>query len=88
MNKAELLKSSKKLQAQMSTIKLPVLIMHGTADRLADVVGSETLYERVGSKEKTLKLYDGAYHDIFNELNSKQVFSDLDKWLYTHRNSG
>lgn len=85
---AELLKSSKKLQAQMSTIKLPVLIMHGTADRLANVVGSETSYERVGSKEKTLKLYDGAYHDIFNDLNNKQVFSDLDKWLYTHRNSG
>jgi len=58
--------------------------MHGTADRLANLEGSITLYERVSSKEKTLRLYDGAYHDIFNDLNKDQVFSDLNNWLSNH----
>lgn len=81
---SELLEASKKLQPQISSIKLPILIMHGTADRLANLEGSITLCESVGSIEKTLKLYDGAYHDIFNDLNNEQVFSDLNNWLYTH----
>jgi len=68
----------------MPEIKLPVLIMHGTADHLADPRGSELLYERAGSKDKTLKLYDGFYHEIFNEPEHKQVMADVEAWLAKH----
>ena len=81
---AELLKALKKLQPQTSSIKLPVLIMHGTVDRLANLEGSTALYESVGSIDKTLRLYDGAHHDIFNDLNNEPVFSDLNNWLSNH----
>ena len=78
---AELIKAIQILLSQMSKIYLPILIMHGTADRLSDPRGSEILYDRVSSRDKTLKLYDGFYHEIFNEPGREQVFADMEAWL-------
>jgi len=58
--------------------------MHGTADRLSHPASSQMLYERIGSADKTLKLYDGFYHETFNEPEHEQVFSDMETWLETH----
>ena len=81
---AELAKMWKTLPAQMSKIKLPLLIMQGTADRLANPESSKLLYERASSKDKTLKLYDGFYHEIFNEPEHKRVMADVEAWLTKH----
>ena len=81
---AELIKAIQTLPHQMSQLHLPTLIMHGTADRLSDPKGSEILYQRVSSRDKTLKLYDGFYHEIFNEPERQQVFADMESWLATH----
>jgi alpha-beta hydrolase superfamily lysophospholipase len=81
---AELAKMWKQLPEQMPELKLPVLIMHGSADRLADPRGSKLLYERAGSKDKTLKLYEGCYHEICNEPEHKQVMADMEAWLKKH----
>jgi len=58
--------------------------MHGTADRLCDPEGSRLLYEKVGSKDKTLKLYEGFHHEIFNEPGRNQVLADTAAWLEVH----
>ncbi|MBM3182798.1 MAG: hypothetical protein FJZ83_02065 [Chloroflexi bacterium] len=42
------------------------------------------LYEKVSSKDKTLKLYDGLYHEIFNEPEHKKVMADIESWLNKH----
>ena len=81
---AELAKMWKQLPQKMPEIKLPVLIMHGSADQLADPRGSKLFYERAGSTDKTLKIYDGFYHEIFNEPEHKQVMADVEKWLAKH----
>ena len=81
---AELAKMWKTLPEEMSKIKLPILIMQGTADKLADPRSSKLLYKRVGSKDKTLKLYKGFYHEIFNEPQHKQVMADIQAWLKKH----
>lgn len=77
----ELIKAMETLQRQMSKICLPILVMHGTADRLSDSEGSKILYERANSRDKTLKLYKGFYHEIFNEPECQQVFADVEAWL-------
>ncbi len=77
----ELIKTMRILPHQMSQLRLPILIMHGTADRLSDPRGSEILYDRVSSRDKTLKLYDGCYHEIFNEPEREQVLADMEAWL-------
>ena len=81
---AELAMVMQELPHEMPKIVLPILIMHGTADRLANPKGSEVLYERISSRDKTLKLYDGFYHEIFNEPEREQVFKDMETWLVTH----
>lgn len=80
---SELLTAISKLPAHLRKINAPVLIMHGTTDRLSDPAGSKMLYDKVGSQDKTLKLYDGLFHEIFNEPEHKQVFSDMESWLET-----
>ena len=81
---AELAKMWKHLPEKMPEIKLPILIMHGSADRLADPRGSKLLYEQAGSEDKTLKIYDGFYHEIFNEPAHREVMADMESWLARH----
>jgi acylglycerol lipase len=81
---SEMFSTMAKVEPQLSRITLPVLIMQGTADQLVSHEGSKVLYEKAGSKDKTLKLYEGFYHEIFNEQERAKVFADLDAWLDSH----
>jgi alpha-beta hydrolase superfamily lysophospholipase len=65
-------------------ITLPVLIVAGADSPLGDGPGSERLFETVSSKDKTLKLYDGLLHEIFNEPERDVVFADVEAWLASH----
>ncbi len=78
---AELIKMMKELPSQMSKINLPILILQGTADRLSNPEGIRMSYENIGSKDKTLKLYEGFYHEVFNEPEKEQVLSEIESWL-------
>jgi alpha-beta hydrolase superfamily lysophospholipase len=80
----EIIKTMQVLPSQMSRIHLPVMILHGTKDRLSEPKGSQILYDRVKSDDKTLKLYDGFFHEIFNEPDHEQVFGDVETWLTAH----
>jgi acylglycerol lipase len=81
---AELARMWKQLPDKMPEIRLPILIMHGLADKLSDPRGSQLLYERVGSQDKTLKIYDNCYHEICNEPEREQVLYDMEDWLTKH----
>jgi alpha-beta hydrolase superfamily lysophospholipase len=65
----------------VSRFRLPLLAMHGTADRLTPVAGSEMVVERAGSQDKTLELYDGLYHELLNEPERQRVLDDIAGWL-------
>lgn len=78
---AELNSAVALIQASMEAITLPMLIWHGTADALTDIAGSQQLYERAQSTDKTLKLYEGGFHEMHNEPNQDEVLGDLLAWL-------
>ncbi|MFQ5952948.1 MAG: alpha/beta hydrolase, partial [Candidatus Omnitrophota bacterium] len=61
------------IRIRMESISLPLLILHGTADGLVDVEGSKELYNRAGSADKTLKLYESFYHEVLNEPDKERV---------------
>lgn len=67
------------LYPMVPRIKLPALIMAGNGG--PDGARSRVLYEQIGSKDKTLKLYEGLLHEIFNEPEHPQVLADLEGWL-------
>ena len=58
-----------------------MLILHGTADKATKSSGSQTFYDTAGSKDKTLKLYDGHYHDLLNDVGKEGVMADITSWL-------
>lgn len=64
-----------------SQVKLPLLLMHGEADSMTAVNGSRSLYEAASAPDKTLQVYPGLYHEIFNEPEWEQVYADLLAWL-------
>jgi acylglycerol lipase len=65
----------------VTRFKLPMLVMHGTADRLVPIAGSEMVIERTGSEDKTFTRYDGLFHEILNEPERQQVVDDIAGWL-------
>jgi alpha-beta hydrolase superfamily lysophospholipase len=63
------------------SIDAPLLIVHGHEDRLAPVAVSETLFGAVSSADQTLNVYDGLYHEVFNEPERDDVLADVIRWL-------
>lgn len=82
----EIIKFVGELPSRLKEIKLPLLIMHGTDDKLAGIAGSEMVIQGVKSKDKTFKRYEGLYHEIFNEFpdDREHVFADMGDWLDAH----
>jgi alpha-beta hydrolase superfamily lysophospholipase len=78
---SEILKAIIRVQEEMEKISTAVMLIHGGEDRLVPIKGTRSLYERVSSKDKTIKLYDGLYHEVFNEPERKQVLEDVSDWL-------
>jgi acylglycerol lipase len=78
---AALVRADERLREEFPLITLPVLIMHGTDDKATVCHGSEFFYETVGSKDKTLKLYDGHYHDLLNDIGREGVMADIQGWI-------
>ena len=58
--------------------------MHGGDDRIASPEGTRQFFAAAGSADKTLKIYDGFYHEIFNEIGKEKVFEDVGSWLEQH----
>lgn len=78
---AALVRADERLHDSFGDINIPVLIMHGTADKATVCRGSEYFYEHAGSADKTLKLYEGHYHDLLNDVGKETVFDDIANWI-------
>ncbi len=65
-------------------LTLPVLIMHGSSDQIVNPKASQLLYNRIRSQDKTLKIYDGFYHESLNEIGQERALADLASWLADH----
>lgn len=65
-------------------LHLPLLVMHGSGDKIAHIEGSKSLYNTVSSTDKQFKSYEGFYHEILNELGKETVYEDILEWLEKH----
>lgn len=78
---AVMINADHRLREEFPLIKLPVLILHGTEDKATKPSGSRHFYEQAGSADKTLKLYEGHYHDLLNDIGKEAVLADIKGWL-------
>jgi acylglycerol lipase len=78
---AEMVRADERLSRDFPQFKLPVLIIHGTKDTVTRPEGSKEFYERAGSTDKTLKLYEDYFHDPLNDIGKETVIADIRAWI-------
>ncbi|WP_298924886.1 alpha/beta hydrolase [uncultured Ramlibacter sp.] len=78
---AALVRADERLEKEFPRMTLPVLIMHGTVDKATLARGSQFFFDTVGSADKTLKLYEGHFHDLFNDFGREGVMADTQRWI-------
>jgi acylglycerol lipase len=78
---AEFLKAADRLTENFPKFTVPVLIIHGTADKATQPRGSQYFYDHAASSDKRLKLYEGHYHDLLNDIDKEKVMADILNWL-------
>lgn len=81
---AEMIQAMGQISAEASRITLPLLILQGGADRLVHPSGAQMLHDGVASADRKLILYDGFYHEVFNEPEHGRVMRDVELWLEAH----
>lgn len=78
---AEMNQAVQKINGMMEQITAPLLVMHGSDDQIAPVSGSKKVHARASTDDKSLKIYDGLYHEILNELEREEVKADIVSWM-------
>ena len=79
---AELLQAMQRLQQTAHELRIPVLVQHGTADSLVPLAAVYPTYRHLGvAQSQSLQLYEGLYHEVYNEPERDRVIGDLEAWL-------
>jgi acylglycerol lipase len=65
-------------------LALPVLMVHGSDDAIADVEGARDLFDSLAASDKQLIVYDGLFHEVLNEPERDRVLDDVVAWLDRH----
>jgi alpha-beta hydrolase superfamily lysophospholipase len=77
----EIMRAMDTIPRDAAALRVPLLLLHGGEDRLCPPEGSRQVHANAGSADKTLKIYDGLYHEIFNEPEQDMVLDDIVAWL-------
>jgi acylglycerol lipase len=81
---AEMLATVRAMPARVPQLRLPLYLLHGTADRLVPVTATEWLAANTGSADVTVRTWDGLYHEPHNEPERGQVLAEIVDWLQAH----
>lgn len=77
----ELLRAMQGFPASAPGLRLPTLVLHGTADKLVPLAATQPVYQAFGTRDCVVQLYEGLYHEVFNEPERERVTADLLRWL-------
>lgn len=78
---AEILAAGPRILDDAGLLRVPLLLLHGTGDRVTDPAGSQRLFDRAAAADKGLRLYPGLYHDLFHEPEYRQITAEVLQWL-------
>ncbi|MCA8020582.1 alpha/beta hydrolase [Burkholderia metallica] len=79
---AEILDAMTRIESGRGGLRVPVLVYHGTEDKLTEPDGSRAFGARVGSPDRTLMLYEGGFHETMNDLERDRVIDALIAWIH------
>jgi alpha-beta hydrolase superfamily lysophospholipase len=78
---AQLLLAMARIERGRAGLRMPLLVYHGTADKLTEPEGSRAFGQHAGSPDKTLTLHEGSYHETMNDLDRDRVIGALIDWI-------
>lgn len=73
-----------RVQARAAELAVPLLLLHGSADRMVPPDGTRLFFSRVALPDREFREYEGAYHGLFADLNHAEVLRDLESWIAAH----
>ena len=85
---AEMTRAGERLKGLFAQITLPLLILHGLADKIAEPSGSQHFYDQAGGSDRTLKLYEGHVHDLLHDREKDLVMTDISQWVNSRLHHG
>lgn len=77
----EFFETMQEVNERASDIHLPILMMQGLADAVVVPSATQEFFARVGSEDKSLRLYEGYYHELHNDLGRERPISAVVDWL-------
>lgn len=80
----EFIKTIKLLRTHKAHLTLPLLMLHGTADKVANPGVSREFFKELPQTNKAFISYQGAYHELYNEINQAEILKDINNWLEDH----
>ena len=80
----ELTAAIRRVQDQAERLSVPLLILHGAADRMVPPDGSRLFFSKVRFHDRELREYPGGYHGLFADVGFEEVVQDLERWIESH----
>jgi alpha-beta hydrolase superfamily lysophospholipase len=85
---AELVRAVEWTQAHAADLALPTLLVHGAEDRLCPPEGSRIFFENVTFADKERQVYEGYYHEVYNDVDKERVLAAVEAWIERHLPAG
>jgi len=76
-------KFGKEVIGKSYLINIPLLVMHGTEDKITSFKATSVFARNTGAFT-TFKLWEGCFHELHNELNNQEIFNYIIDWLKTN----
>ncbi len=74
----------RRVQARAETLSVPLLILHGSADRMVPPEGSRRFFNRMNQPDREFREYPGSYHCLFADVGQEEVLKDAERWIEQH----
>ena len=81
---SEFLATTARLRQAAPHLRLPLVLLQSGADQVTPAAGARRFFAAAGSADKTWCSYPESYHELYDDLDRKRVFTDLLAWLEGH----
>ena len=73
-----------RIKASASRIDAPLLLLHGTADRINSLAGAQAFFHKASPDKGEFRRYVDSFHEPHNDLDQKKVVADIANWIHKH----
>ena len=77
----EFFETMREVSERANEVRLPILMMQGLADAVVVPSAAQEFFVRVGSEDRSLRLYEGYYHELHNDLGRERPIGAVLDWL-------